>query len=80
MIVFPLLKILLCSWIILLIIQSISHNILTLTLISGVIVTSIPIALGFAWISGPIVFQTVFLFTLFVIAVILIHLIQLGLG
>lgn len=80
MILFPLLKILLCSWILLLIIQSIGHDVLTLTLISGVIVTSIPIALVLAWLSGPMVFQAVFLFTLFVIALIILHFMQLVLS
>jgi hypothetical protein len=80
MILFAMLKILLCSWLILLIIQSISHDVLTLTLISGVIVTSIPLALGLAWLSGPLVFQTVFLFTLFVIALIILHMMQLVLS
>ena len=80
MILFPLLKILLCSWIFLLIIQSISHDVLTLTLISGVILTSIPIALVLAWLSGSVVFQAVLLFTLFVIALIILHLIQLVLS
>jgi hypothetical protein len=80
MILFAMLKILLCSWVILLIIQSITHDVLTLTLVSGVIVTSIPIALGLAWLSGPLVFHSVFLFTLFVIALIILHMMQLVLS
>ena len=80
MILFPLLKILLCSWMLLLLIQSISHDLITLALISGVIIISVPIALGLAWLCGLIVFQTVSLFTLFVIVLVVLHIIQLGFG
>ena len=79
MLLFSVLKILLCSWILLLIIQSISNDIISITLISGTIITSIPLALILAWVMGSAVFRAVFLFSLFTILVMTLHVMQLGL-
>ncbi|MFW9986453.1 MAG: hypothetical protein ACFFDJ_07820 [Candidatus Odinarchaeota archaeon] len=80
MLIFTILKIILCSWILLLIVQSISHDVISLVIISGTIITSIPVVLFLSMAAGFTVFRTVFLFSLFVIVVITLHLIQLVLG
>lgn len=79
MLIFSVLKILLCSWVLLLIIQSISNDVISIMLISGTIITSIPLALMIAWATGSTVFRAVFLFSLFTIVVITLHVMQLGL-
>ncbi len=79
MLLFHVLKILLCSWILLLIIQSISNDIISIILISGTIITSIPLVLMLAWVIDAAVFRAVFLFSLFIILVIILHVMQLGL-
>ena len=79
MFLFQVLKILLCSWILLLIIQSISNDTISIILISGTIITSIPFVLMIAWVIDSVVFRAVFLFSLFTILIITLHVMQLGL-
>ncbi|MHA2314170.1 MAG: hypothetical protein ACXACF_02635 [Candidatus Hermodarchaeia archaeon] len=79
MFLFPVLKILLCSWVLLLIIQSITNDVISMILLSGTIITSIPMALMLAWVIDAAVFRAVFLFSLFTILVITLHVMQLGL-
>ena len=80
MLIFTILKIILCSWMLLLVVQSISHDVISLVIISGTIITSIPVVLFLSLAAGPTMFRTVILFSLFVIVVITLHLIQLVLG
>ncbi len=61
----------------LLFIESVANESLCIILISGFIITTIPLALFFAWISGPYVYQAVFLFTSFVIIIITLHIMEL---
>lgn len=80
MLLFQILKLVLYSWFLLLIIQSVSNDFTTLALISGTIITSMPFVIYLAWIAGISTFRAVLLFSLFTIVVIMLHTTQLVLG
>ncbi len=80
MLLYQILKLILYCWFLLLIIQSLSNDFPTLVLISGTIITSMPFALLLAWTAGSITFQSVVLFSLFVLIVITLQITQLTLG
>ena len=71
------LKIILCTWFIGLIIESICNDIPSLTLIAGTICASFPIAIVFAWYEGAYVFQAVLIFITFTTLVITLHIVEL---
>lgn len=78
MLLLVILKIVVYSWLLLLIIQSLSNDITSLVVISGMIIASLPFGLMLAWLAGYVVFRAVFLFSLFVIVIITLHSMQLG--
>lgn len=71
------LRLLLCAWMALLFLESICNDSLSLMVIAGVICATIPLALILAWSAGPNVLQTVLVFSLFVLVMITLHVMQL---
>ncbi len=80
MLLLQLLKLILSCWLLLLLLQSIMNDFPSLILISGSIITSMPFTLLLALLAGIPVFRAVLLFSLFILAVIILHITQLALG
>ncbi len=75
--VLPFLRLLLCAWMALLFLESLSSDSLSLMVIAGVICATIPIALILAWSAGSHVLHAVLIFSLFVLVMITLHVMQL---
>lgn len=80
MLLSQILALILLCWLLLLLLQSIMNDFPTLILISGLIITSMPFVLLLALFVGIAVFRAVVLFSLFTLAVIILHISQLALG
>ncbi len=80
MLLSQILALILLCWLLLLLLQSIMNDFPTLILISGLIITSMPFVLLLALFAGIAVFRAVVLFSLFTLAVIILHISQLALG
>jgi hypothetical protein len=78
MVIFQILKITLCCWLLLLIVQSVSNDLSCLVLVSGVIITSMPFVLFLSWLVGSAIFRSTLLFTMFTLIVIALHTVQLA--
>jgi hypothetical protein len=78
--VFFILKVILSIWLILIFLKSLSNDMLSLVLFDGMIGASLPLALLFAWTIGPLIFNAVMYFSLFILMMIAIHMIELFFG
>lgn len=71
------LRLLLGAWMALLFLESLCNDSLSLMVIASAIFATIPLALIIAWSAGPNVFQTVLIFSLFVLAMVTLHVMEL---
>jgi hypothetical protein len=71
------LRLLLGAWMVLLFLESLCSDSISLMVVASAICATIPLALIIAWSAGPNVFQTVLVFSLFVLAMITLHVMEL---
>jgi hypothetical protein len=71
------LRLLLCIWMALLFLESLCSDYLSLIVIAGAICATIPLALILAWSAGSNVLHAVLVFSLFVLVMITLHIMQL---